>query len=130
MIRIIVAEDNKIVRQGIIGLLDDQPDMKVVGEAENGLQALELLKGESKTDILLTDLNMPGMDGLALTEMVRAKYPEVRVIILTMHLRPDFIDKALVAGAKGYILKDGNFDDLYEGIRKVFAGDSFVTAGL
>jgi len=126
MIRIIVAEDNQIVREGMVGLLNDQEDLETVGQAENGLQVLEMLENGTDTDIILSDLNMPVMDGITLTERVRSLYPNIKVVMLTMHLRADFISRTLEAGAHGYILKNGNFEALFEGIRKVYAGDQFV----
>lgn len=129
MIRIIVVEDNSIVREGVIELLSYQTDMNVVGEAEDGFHALELLETGVETDIVLTDLNMAGMDGLILTERIRSAYPQIKVIILTMHLRQDFIERAFKAGAKGYVLKSGDIDDVYNGIRSVFAGEESVTSG-
>lgn len=129
MIRIIVVEDNSIVREGVVELLNYQPDMNVIGEAEDAFHALELLETGIETDIVLTDLNMAGMDGLLLTEKICSAYPQIRVIILTMHLREDFIERAFKAGAKGYVLKSGDIDDVFSGIRKVFTGEEFVTAG-
>ena len=126
MIRIIIAEDNQIVREGIAGLLNGQEGMEVIGEAENGLQVLEMLEKGLDTDIILSDLNMPELDGIRLTERVSSQYPHIKVVILTMHLRDDFITRTLEAGAQGYVLKNGNFEALFEGIRKVYAGDQFV----
>lgn len=130
MIKIILAEDNAIVRSGIIELLNEQPDMEVVGEAEDGFQALKILENGLQPDIVLTDLNMPGMDGLTLTEKLRSAHPQIKVIILTMHLRADFIERARYAGAKGYVIKDGNIEEIYGAIRSVCAGEDFVTRGL
>jgi DNA-binding NarL/FixJ family response regulator len=130
MIKIILAEDNAIVRHGIIELLNEQPDMEVVGEAEDALQTLKILENGLQTDIVLTDLNMSGMDGLGLTEQLRSVHPKIKVIILTMHLRADFVERALQAGANGYVIKDGNIEQVYDAIRRVYAGESFVKGGL
>jgi len=129
MIRIIVTEDNQIVREGIVGLLNTQPDIEVVGEAENGVKALEILQSGTCADIVLADLNMPQMDGFKLIEQLSIKHAEIKVIILTMQQRKSFVKHSFEAGAKGYVLKDVDFEDLYEAIRKVFAGDNFVYAG-
>lgn len=129
MIRIIVVEDNSLVREGVIELLNDQEDLEVVGEAEDGFQTLELLDTAIETDIVLTDLNMNEMDGLMLAEKIRSAHPEINVMILTMHVRPDFIERAFEAGAKGYVLKNGKIEDLYDGIRKVFSGEKYITTG-
>lgn len=129
MIRIIVVEDNDVVREGVVELLNDQPDMQVVGEAEDGLRALELLDQERNPDLVLTDLNMDRMDGIMLAKQLHEIHPHIKVIILTMHLRADFIERAFEAGVKGYVLKSGNIEDVYEGIRRVWAGEEFVTSG-
>lgn len=130
MIRLLVVEDHNLVRQGIIKLLNGQQDMEVVAEAENGRKALDLLENGTQADIVLADFNMPEMDGVALTEHILLKYNWIKVIILTMHVRDEFIDRALKAGAKGYVLKNGDFNELYKGIRKVFQGEIHVTSEL
>lgn len=127
MIHILIAEDNKIVREGTVELLNHQEDMTVIGEAANGIEALQLLQAGIIPDIVLADMNMPEMDGISLTENVIVKFPAVKVAILTMHDKETFIIKALDAGAKGYILKDGDFEALFTAIRTIAAGGSFVT---
>lgn len=132
MIRIILTEDNAVVRKGLVELLEDQDDFEIVGTAANGIEALTLLKDGLKADILLADLNMPGMDGITLTTKICSAQPDISllVIILTMHERSDFVERALNAGAKGYLLKNGNFDDVFTGIRKVYDGEVYITADL
>lgn len=130
MIRLIVVEDNDLVRKGIVGLFNEQEDLKVVGNASNGFKALELLENGLESDVVLTDFNMPGMDGATLAEKVRHLFPKLKIIILTMHQRSEFVDRARVAGASGYMLKDGNFDELFAGIRIVYASEKFITVGL
>ncbi len=129
-IRLIVVEDNDLVRQGVIGLLNEQEDLLVVGEADNGFKAVELLERGLESDIVLTDFNMPGMDGATLAEKILHISPKLKIIILTMHQRAEFVDRARAAGASGYMLKDGNFDELFAGIRRVYRGEKFVTVGL
>lgn len=130
MIKIIVVEDNEMVRAGVVELLNDQADMQVVGDTESGNQTLDLLNSNLEADLVLTDLNMDGMDGIQLTEQISVKHPKVKVIILTMHLRSDYVNRAFEAGAKGFVLKSGNIKDLYSTIRTVYEGQQFVTAGL
>ena len=129
MIKIIVVEDNEMVRAGVVELLNDQEDMQVVGDTEDGIQTLDLVD-KLDADLVLTDLNMDGMDGIQLTERIAQKYPDVKVIILTMHLRSDYVKRAFEAGAMGFVLKSGNIKDLYSTIRNVYEGQQFVTAGL
>ncbi len=123
MIKIIVVEDNSIVREGVVDLLNAHDEMQVVAEVPDGFQALELLETGIEVDIVLTDLNMMEMDGLTLTEKIAAAHPQLKVIILTMHLRDDFIGRAFKAGAHGYILKSGDIDEIYDGIIRVFSGE-------
>jgi DNA-binding NarL/FixJ family response regulator len=130
MIKIIVAEDNEVVRNGIARLLNSEPDMEVIAEAENGMEVIELLKEGVQPDVVLADLNMPILDGIGLCDQITATFSTIKVIILTMHWRIEFVERALNAGAKGYLLKDGDFEQLMEGIRTVSAGGKFVSKNI
>jgi DNA-binding NarL/FixJ family response regulator len=130
MIKIIVAEDNEVVRNGIARLLNSEPDMEVIAEAENGMEVIELLKEGIQPDVVLADLNMPILDGIGLSDQITATFSAIKVIILTMHWRFEFVERALKAGAKGYLLKDGDFEQLMEGIRTVSAGGNFVSKNI
>lgn len=130
MIKIIIVEDSEVVRSGITGLLNYEPDMEVIASAENGVQAMELLEQGITADIILADLNMPKMDGIALTEKIVSDYPAIPVIMFTMHARLEFVNKSLKAGARGYLLKDGDFADIMEGIRRVYQGEIFVSKNI
>lgn len=127
MIDIIVVEDSEVVRKGLISLISNEPDMQVVGEAQNGLQVIEMLLKGKTADLILADLNMPVMDGIGLTKNLAITFPLLNVVILTMHVRSEFVIKALKAGAKGYLLKDGDFEEIMTGIRKVYLGEIYVT---
>jgi len=104
-IRILLADDHKIVREGLRSLLEREPDIEVVAEAENGSEAIARAK-EFRVDLVLMDLTMPGMNGLEATRRIVAELPEVRVIALTMQSDRRFIVKSLKAGAKGYLVKE------------------------
>lgn len=130
MIRIIVAEDHVVVRGGIVDLLGSQEDFELVGEAENGVQALRLIEGGLFADIVLTDLNMPEMDGIALTQQLSASYPALGVIILTMHNKLIYITNAFQAGARGYLLKSGDTKEIFKAIRQVHAGEIYYGSGV
>jgi DNA-binding NarL/FixJ family response regulator len=122
MIKIVLVEDNDVVRKGLTQVLSAQQDMEVVAQAINGLEAVRLFEDDIKTDIVLTDLNMPVMDGIEMTERLIAMIPDLKVIILTMHSKNAFADRAEKAGAKGYVLKHAEMDELYHAIRTVHAG--------
>lgn len=129
MIKILVVEDNAIVRQLLTDMIGMQDDFEVAGTAENGLAALKLIKDGLQADIILADLNMKGMDGIELTENVAMLYGDLKVIILTMHAKGAFLKRALAVGARGYLLKNGDMDELYRTIRKVSTGEVVVGAG-
>lgn len=125
-----MVEDSHPVRRGLVNLLSKQHGIEVIGEAENGLKALELLEHGIEADIVLADLNMPVMDGIALTEILQILFPAIKVVILSMHIRTEFVDKALKAGARGYLLKDGDFNDIYAGLKKVYNGEVHLSVNL
>ncbi len=103
MIRVLLAEDQALVRGALTALLNLEYDIEVVAQAENGKQALSLLK-EHKVDMLLTDIEMPEMTGLDLIDCVRSQYPEVKCIVITTFARAGYIKRALVKGVKGFLL--------------------------
>ena len=121
MIRVLVAEDQAMVRGALAALLEIEPDLEVIGQAGDGREALELT-GRLRPDVLLTDIEMPEMSGLELAaEIARQKLP-TRVIILTTFARAGYLRRALEAGALGYLLKDSPADHLANAVRNVHAG--------
>ena len=113
-----LVEDHDIVRNGIKALLKSQPDITIVGEASNGLEALEKLK-YIQPDLLLMDMNMPVMDGLAGTRKIKAYFPAIKILVLSMHDHESYLIDMLEAGADGYILKNASTDELMFAIRKI-----------
>jgi two-component system response regulator NreC len=131
MIKLIVVEDNPIVLNGIVELIKLQKDMTVIGEAANGYKALQLLEDGLSPDIVLADLNMPGINGIELTrEINKLALTGVKVVILTMHAKKSFVAEAFNAGASGYLLKDGDFEELYHAIREVNKNQLYVSAAI
>lgn len=124
-IRILVADDHTLIRRGIVGLIDAQADMEVVGEAGSGEEALHEARDRSP-DVVLMDIGMPGVNGLAATRDIRKQLPSVQVLILTMHDREDYLFQALRAGAAGYILKGADVQDLLSAIRSVHRGEVYL----
>ncbi len=120
-IRILVADDHGVVRQGLRMYLALDPELEVVGEAANGAEALRLAH-ELEPDVVLMDLLMPGMDGIAATEAIRRELPQVEVIALTSVLEDSAIYAAMRAGAIGYLLKDTQADELCQAIKAAAAG--------
>jgi len=124
-IRVLLAEDHEIVRDGLAAIIDYQADMTVVGHACNGEEAVERF-AELQPDITLMDLRMPGMGGAPAIEAIRKKFGDARIIVLTTYDGDENIYRALKAGARGYLLKDSGKDDLLSAIRAVHEGRSYV----
>lgn len=124
-IRILLVDDQAMFREGLRTLLATQPDFEVVGEAANGEEALHL-SATSHPEVVLMDLRMPVLDGVAATRRLRALHPEVRVIILTTFDDDEDIFEGLRAGALGYLLKDASSAKLFEAVRAAARGESFL----
>lgn len=129
MIRIVVAEDHRLVREGICRLLEDAEDMKVVGEAGNGADALKLAE-ILRPDVLLLDISMPRMDGLEALAQVSGLRPKPQVLVLSVHADVGMVQQALQAGALGYILKEAAADELLAAIRAVARGSMYLGNGV
>jgi two-component system response regulator DesR len=121
MIRVLLAEDQAMVLAALAALLDLEPDIEVVGRARDGREALALLDA-AKPDVVLTDIEMPGMGGLELAAAIRRRAGGPRVVILTTFARAGYLRRALDAGASGYLLKDAPAERLAEGVRRVHTG--------
>lgn len=127
MWKIVLADDQAAVRQGVKDWLEDEPDLEVVGEAVDGVDAVELTDS-MKPDILITDLKMPRLDGIGVTKRVRQLSPDTRVIILSMYGNGVYVDAALNAGALGYVIKKSSADGLLDAIRAVADGKTYVSS--
>ena len=125
-IRILLADDHAILRDGIRALLSDEADLQVGGEAENGRQALEQARA-LRPDIVIMDIGMPLLSGLEATKHMRRDVPESRVLILTMHQNDEYLAQVLAAGASGYVLKDAAGRELVLAIRQVARGEPFFS---
>lgn len=129
-IKVILAEDHNIARIGIKMLLDNQPDMTVVAEADNGLQLLDLINGSQYADIILADLKMPQLDGIGLINRLKSVDHTSKFIILTMFDNNNYIKQAFCAGARGYLLKNLRVDELFFAIKTVYAGNRYICTEL
>lgn len=124
--RIVIADDHGIVRSGIRLLLERQPDLEVVAEAADGIEARDLVISE-KPDLAILDVKMPGLTGLQATREIKAQVPDTAVLILSMHDDERYLFEALKAGASGYVLKAQADEELLEAIRAIERGDPFLT---
>jgi DNA-binding NarL/FixJ family response regulator len=128
-IRVVLADDHALVRAGLRSLLQETPDIEVVAETGDGREALALLKTH-RPHILCTDIRMPGLNGLELTARAAKDFPQVRVLILSMHTTEEYVHQALRAGAKGYLLKDSAPGELALAIRAVARGETYLTPSI
>ena len=124
--RILVADDHGIARQGLKALIEKQPDMKVVAQAQDGRMALQLA-GELSPDIIIMDISMPELNGIEATRLVLAENPRIRVVILSMHSDKQIVREALRAGALAYVLKSHVFDELLKAIQAATANDYYLS---
>lgn len=123
--RVLIADDHTIVRSGLHLLLESESDLEVVGEATDGLEALELAE-QLQPDIVIMDIGMPELNGIEATREIKAKHPDVEVLILTMHRSDEYFFQVLEAGASGYVLKGAETTDLLGAVRAVARGDVFL----
>jgi DNA-binding NarL/FixJ family response regulator len=121
-IRVLLADDHQVVRRGLRGFFELLDDIEVVGEAEDGRRAVELVESLGP-DVVLMDLLMPVMDGIAATAEIKARHPEVEVVALTSFIEEERVTAALEAGATGYLLKDADADDVAVAVRRAHAGE-------
>jgi DNA-binding NarL/FixJ family response regulator len=128
-IRILVAEDHLVARVGVSTIVNMQPDMTVVAEAANGNQAVELFR-QTRPDIALLDLRMPGMTGVEAATAIRKEFPKARMIALTTYGGDEDIRRALAAGVQAYLTKDVLHDELLKAIRAVYSGQTYLPAGV
>lgn len=128
-VNIVIADDHPIVRQGLRQIIENQPDLNVMGEASDGEKTLAIIK-ELKPDILILDIDMPKMDGLEVLRLMRQQNILCDVILLTFHKNEDFFNEAVELGAKGYVLKDGAVNEIVESIRTVANGQNYVSQSL
>ncbi|MEL6681876.1 MAG: response regulator transcription factor [Pseudomonadota bacterium] len=126
--RVLIVDDHPMVTEGIQAILESYDDICVVGSLGNGQEAVDRVN-ELAPDVILLDLNMPGVSGLNATEMILEERPETRILILSMHDSPEYISTALSHGASGYVLKDVPTDEIKTAIETVMAGQEYLCTG-
>ncbi|PPS40390.1 response regulator transcription factor [Chroococcidiopsis sp. TS-821] len=129
MIRLVLVDDQHLIRQGLKALLELEPDLQVVGEAENGQAAMQLLQ-ILQPDVILMDVRMPVMDGVAATREITQRFPKIKVLVLTTFDNDEYVAAALRNGAMGYLLKDTPSEELAAAIRAVYKGYTQLGPGL
>lgn len=121
--RLIVVDDHELARGGLRSMLSGEPDLELVGEAEDGEQAIALV-ARLRPDLVLMDVRMPGMDGIAATRAIKADFPGTSILIITLYLDHEYLFQAVKAGAAGYVLKDASRRELLASIRAVLSGEA------
>ncbi|GGJ34491.1 response regulator [Deinococcus roseus] len=129
MIRVLLVDDHALFRQGIKSLLESEGDIRVIGEASNGREAIRFA-AETKPDLILMDIQMPELDGVKACQSILEIDPEARVIMITMYRQDSYVFEALKAGARGYVLKDADASTLIDAIRRVAEGEALLNADL
>lgn len=125
-IKVLLAEDHKILRAGIKNLLQGEKDITLIGEADNGIDALRMAM-ELKPDIVLMDIGMPGLNGIEATKHIYQNTDSIKVIALSMHTEREFVIGMFKAGAKGYLLKDCTYEELIEAINSVYCNKNYIS---
>lgn len=128
-IRVLVADDHPVVREGLRALISRRSDMTVIAEASDGAEAVRLFNGH-RPDVALIDLRMPGMDGVDAIKAIRQQFPAARIIVLTTFDGDEDIYRALRAGAKAYLLKDAAREELLDSVRRVCKGETYLPSGV
>jgi len=129
MIRIILADDHQVVRQGVKALIEAEGDMTIIGEVSDGTEVSDLVE-QLKPDVLVLDLMMPGLNGLEVARQVNKRRPETRIVMLSMHANEAYVLQSLRHGASGYVLKDASISDLVKAVREVMAGRRYLSEPL
>lgn len=124
-IKILIADDHPVVREGLLSMLSREPDFDVVGEAKDGVETVKKVK-ELKPDVVLMDLRMPEMDGVEAMRQIKTTMPDVKFIILTTFSDDEYIFSGIEAGARAYLLKDAPREELFKAIRAVYRGESLI----
>lgn len=127
--RILLVEDHTILREGLRALLASEPDLDVAGEAGNGREALQLVPS-CKPNVILMDLSMPGTNGTEAIQDIKRRYPDVRIVVLTVHRTEEYIRASLRAGADGYVLKDDTHVELLVALRSVLKGKTYLSPAI
>ena len=125
--RIVIAEDHTILREGLKSLFSSSPDFEIVGEAEDGREAIQCVE-KIKPDLILTDLSMPKMSGMDAIREIKKQSPKTKILVLTVHKAEEYILSTFKAGANGYVLKDSTHAELVMAVRKVLSGKKYISS--
>ncbi|PWS27025.1 DNA-binding response regulator [Pedobacter yonginense] len=125
-VKVLLADDHTIMRNGLIALLDNEPAIQIIAEAASGTDVLNHLKGDLELDIIITEINLSDISGIELTSIIKARYPRIKVIILTSLDHENYVSQSLDAGASGFLLKSVNIDEVIFAIKNVAQGYKYI----
>ncbi|HHY10500.1 MAG TPA: response regulator transcription factor [Firmicutes bacterium] len=128
-IEVLIADDHPLLRQGLVKLLDLEEEVVVVGQARNGEETLQKAE-ELQPDVVLLDINMPGMNGIEVAKILREKHPAIQILVLTIHDDESYVNEMIRIGASGYLLKDAEPSQVVQAIKKVFSGETVFPSHL
>ncbi len=128
-IKILFADDHAIVRDGLRSLFRSDPGFSIVGEAADGAEAIRLVE-ENRPDVAVLDISMPNVNGIEATSIIKERFPETKVLILTIHENEEYIQELITAGADGYVLKNAEKKEIFDGVRAVAAGSTFFSSNV
>ena len=128
-VRIVIAEDHTILREGLKSLLSSNPDFEIIGEAEDGREAIRCVE-KFKPDLILMDLSMPRINGLDAIKEIKKRFSETKILVLTVHKTEEYILATLKSGADGYILKDSTHAELVLAVKNVLSGKHYISPGI
>ena len=123
---IVLADDHAMVRRGIKKIIEDNPELRIIAEVGDGLELIDYLKKNPLPDMVIMDIAMPNMGGIEATRKIKEKYPEIKVLILTMHNATEYMSQALTVGASGYLLKHEVDEELFSAISTIRRGDIYI----
>ena len=126
-LKILLADDHQMILDGLCAYLEYEEDLEVSGQVKDGDQVLRFLKEEKLPDLIIMDINMPNRDGIETTVEVKDKYPQIKILILSIHNKSEFVKRLINAGADGYILKDSGRKELIKAIRRIVAGEKYFS---
>ena len=126
-INLLIADDHTMFLQGIVSLLEQEPEINIVGKANNGIEALNIISTEEAIDLIILDISMPEMDGIELSKILKKEYPEIKILVLSTHSNVNIISRLIRIGVNGYLLKNAEKSELLEAIYSIIEGNNYFS---
>lgn len=126
-INLLIADDHTMFLQGIVSLLEQEPEINIVGKANNGIEALNIISTEEAIDLIILDISMPEMDGIELSKILKKEYPEIKILVVSTHSNVNIISRLIRIGVNGYLLKNAEKSELLEAIYSIIEGNNYFS---